>query len=110
MISNVETQSTQAETQANGVTFVPAPKELMNGVVNRPEARTNARDAVLTSPTDGRQHGGPAEVAKPEQAKPEQAKPEALKPVTRKRAAGNSLFSFGQPSSLPPSLSSRRSL
>ncbi len=98
VISNVETQSTQAETQANGVTFVPAPKELMNGVVNRPEARTNARDAVLTSPTDGRQHGAPAEVAKPEQAKPEQAKPEASKPVTRKRVAGNSLFSFGQPS------------
>jgi general secretion pathway protein D len=83
----VETQT--AEAQANGVTFVPAPKELMNGVVNRPEVRTDARDAVLTSP---------AEVAKPEQTKPEQAKPEALKPVTRKRVAGNSLFSFDQPS------------
>ncbi|MET0624021.1 MAG: secretin N-terminal domain-containing protein [Pyrinomonadaceae bacterium] len=87
-----ETQA--AETQANGVTFVPAPKELMDGVVNRPEARTDAHDAVLTSPSDG----APAEVAKPEHTKPEPSKPEAPKPVTRKRVAGNSLFSFDQPS------------
>ncbi|HEY0172741.1 MAG TPA: secretin N-terminal domain-containing protein [Pyrinomonadaceae bacterium] len=96
VVSTAETQA--AETQANGVTFVPAPKELMNGVVNRPEARTDARDAVLTSPAAGRQDNAPAEVTRPEDTKPEPAKPEAPKPVTRKRVAGNSLFSFGQPS------------
>jgi general secretion pathway protein D len=87
-----------AEAQAGGVTFVPAPKELMDGGVNRPETRTEARDAVLTSPAGGRQDGAPAEVASPEQTRPEPSKPEAPKPVTRKRVAGNSLFSFDRPS------------
>jgi hypothetical protein len=77
-------------------TFVPAPKELMGGAVAGPEARTDARDAVLTSPSEGRRNGAPPEITRPEPAKPE-----APKPVTRKRVAGNSLFSFDQPAPPP---------
>jgi general secretion pathway protein D len=103
VVSTAGPQSTHAETQAaeaqaNGVTFVPAPKELMDGVVNLPDSRTDARDAVLTSPAAGRKDDAPAAVAKPEHSNPEPSKPEATKPATRKRVAGNSLFSFGQAS------------
>jgi general secretion pathway protein D len=106
VVSTAEPQTTSAEAQAAGVTFVPAPKELMNdAAVARPEAPTEARDAVLTSPAARRQTSAPAEVtrprvARPELTRPEPPKPEAPKPVTPKRVAGNSLFSFDQ--SAPP--------
>jgi general secretion pathway protein D len=60
--ANVEASNTEA------TTFVPAPKELMNGVVERPETRPETRDAVLSAPA------------------------RSVKPVP-----GNSLFSFAQP-------------
>jgi general secretion pathway protein D len=74
--ANVEASNTEA------TTFVPAPKELMNGVVERPGTRPGTLDAVLSAPA------------------------RSAKPIP-----GNSLFSFAQPTTTtttqqPPSSSS----
>ena len=76
--------------EAAGTTFVPAPKELMNVVVERPAARpAAARDAVLAPAA-----GSPKPEASEPDAPAEVTKPEAGKPDVPKRVAGNSLFSF----------------
>ena len=63
--------------EAEETTFVPAPKELMNGVVERPAARPAARDAALPAPAEPAARPAPAEGTKP--------------------APGSSLFSFEKP-------------
>jgi general secretion pathway protein D len=90
--ASVELPPATTETQAAETTFVPAPKELMSGGVERPVARPDARDAVLASPAESSRPLTPLEVPKPEDAKPETSKPVVPKPV-----ADNSLFSFERP-------------
>ncbi|HEX8353333.1 MAG TPA: secretin N-terminal domain-containing protein [Pyrinomonadaceae bacterium] len=80
------TEPGEAET-----TFVPAPRELMNGVAERPEARPETRDAVLKSTAESARPHAPAEVTRPEAPKPEAPKP----------SAGDSLFSFDRPAQTP---------
>jgi general secretion pathway protein D len=89
---NVKAETTTARVEpsvavepsgAETTTFVPAPKELMSNVVERPTARPEAHDAVLSAP---------AETLKSvESLKPVESK----QPVeTPKHVAGNSLFSL----------------
>jgi general secretion pathway protein D len=85
--------ATQSEPRDAETTFVPAPKELMNVPAARPEPRPDARDAILTAPTESTRPHAPAEAPQPEATKPE-----APQPQVRKRVAGNSLFSFDTPS------------
>jgi general secretion pathway protein D len=68
-------QQAAAETRPEETTFVPAPKELMNGVAEQTDARPAAREAVLTAPAATTP--SPAETPRP--------------------TPGNSLFSFEKP-------------
>lgn len=86
-----------ASTNAETPTFIPAPKELMNGSVEPTPARTEptharpeAREAVLPAPAGGHK---PADSPTPEGASKQD---EPTKPVP-----GNSLFSLEQPAQAP---------